>query len=88
MIFSNDRWLPTQVIGLWGRRKPDVDSKDVMSMATKWSGYECQDLNDDTVRLVQMTDCAIVVNENIIRDYSIRMPDNPLPTYGCFRSNL
>jgi len=51
-------------------------------MATKWSGYECRDSIDDTVRLVRMTDCAILVDENIIKEYAIRMPDNPVTSYG------
>jgi hypothetical protein len=51
-------------------------------MATKWSGYECRDTNDDTVRLVRMTDAAILVDEYIIKEYAIKMPDNPVPTYG------
>ena len=51
-------------------------------MATKWSGYECKDTNDDTVRLVRMTDAAILVDEHIVKEYAIRMPDNPVPTYG------
>ncbi|CBY40566.1 unnamed protein product [Oikopleura dioica] len=78
---SVDQWIPTKIINLWGRRKPDVDSKSTMCMATKWSGYECRDSIDDTVRLVRMTDCAILVDENIIKEYAIRMPDNPVTSY-------
>ena len=81
-FFSVDQWISTKIINLWGRRKPDVDSKSAMSMATKWSGYECRDTNDDTVRLVRMTDAAILVEEHIIKEYAIKMPDNPVSTYG------